>query len=325
MSRLFVVAAIVLLSLSPFSLRAEERVPLSELGSRTYRGQRGGLYGEGRNEPPKAHKLAAEKVLAEIEPLGESGRPAKNGKIVLLSIGMSNTTQEFAAFQRLANADSRKRREVVLVNGSQGGRDARSWANDATGDDERGTWAEVARRLELAEVTPAQVQVVWIKHALAGPARYGEFPRHAEALADDLQTIVREARKRFPNLRAAFLSSRIYGGYADADARLNPEPYAYESAFAVRQVIERQISGDRELNFDAMRGAVHAPLLLWGPYLWADGQNPRKADQLTWQRNEFAKDGTHPNQLGCQKVAEQLLKFFTTDKFGKSVFCSLTN
>jgi hypothetical protein len=65
---------------------------------------------------------------------------------------------------------------------------------------------------------------------------------------------------------------------------------------------------------------VKAPLVLWGPYLWASGATPRKADGLAWKPEDFANDGTHPATSGRQKVAEQLLKFFKTDATSKGWF-----
>ena len=57
-----------------------------------------------------------------------------------------------------------------------------------------------------------------------------------------------------------------------------------------------------------------------GPYLWADGQKPRKTDGLVWQPGDFRIDGTHPSDTGCQKVTEQLLKFFKTGPTAKTWF-----
>jgi hypothetical protein len=302
------------------ALADEPLVPLSELGAAKYRGEVGGLYGDGRNDPPPEQLQLAKAAIARIQPLDAAGKPSAGGKIVLLSIGMSNTTQEFSAFVRLAGRDRRQRPELVLVDGAQGGADAATWAG-GQGRQRRASrdpWSVIDGRLKVAGVTPAQVQVAWIKQALAGPARYGEFPGHVTALEDALEKIVRKAREGFPNLRVVFLSSRIYGGYATTG--LNPEPYAYESAFAVRGLIARQTGGKAELNCDARRGAVRAPVLVWGPYLWAAGERARRADGLVWRRDDFREDGTHPSERGRCKVAEQMLAFFTQDEFGKAVF-----
>jgi hypothetical protein len=80
------------------------------------------------------------------------------------------------------------------------------------------------------------------------------------------------------------------------------------------------MAGDDELNFDAERGPVHAPLLLWGPYLWADGTTPRASDKLTYVRDDLAMDGTHPSESGRDKVARVMLEFFKTNPLAKSWF-----
>ena len=63
-----------------------------------------------------------------------------------------------------------------------------------------------------------------------------------------------------------------------------------------------------------------SPVVLWGPYLWADGTTPRKSDQLVWTRDDLAKDGTHPSESGKDKVARMLLAFFKTDPLAKVWF-----
>jgi hypothetical protein len=174
------------------------------------------------------------------------------------------------------------------------------------------------RKLAAAGVTPQQVQVVWLKQAKMGPAAWGESPAHARKLAAGMATILNLAQDRFPNLRVAYLSSRIFAGHATTG--LNPEPHAYESAFSVRWLIQEQIKEDAKLNFDPAKGAVKSPLLFWGPYLWTDGVTPRKADGLVWLRDDLGADGTHPSKSGQEKVARMLLDFFKTNELAKDWF-----
>ncbi|MFL5340169.1 MAG: hypothetical protein ACJ8F7_08450 [Gemmataceae bacterium] len=290
-------------------------IPLTDLGTGKYKGETGGLYGDGMNQPPAAHLAAAMKEAAKIRPLDRDGHPSDHGKIVLVSFGMSNTTQEFSAFMQLANADSSKSPSIVFVDGAQSGQAAEQW----NGPTSKRVWQVVDDRLKSASITAKQVQVVWLKQALIQPGRFGEFPEHARKLeAENLKTL-HVAKERFPNLRIAYLSSRIYAGYATTP--LNPEPYAYEGAFSVRWLIQRQIESDKELSYDAEKGQVVAPLLLWGPYLWADGSSPRKTDGLTYQRTDLVPgDGTHPSLAGRKKVGEQLLRFFKNDPTAKRWF-----
>jgi hypothetical protein len=151
--------------------------------------------------------------------------------------------------------------------------------------------------------------VVWLKDANANPT--GTFEVTTDTLAAQFFRIVQIIKQKLPNVRQVFFSSRIYGGYASTT--LNPEPYAYENAFAIKRVIERQLAGDPALNYDAANGAVVAPWLSWGPYLWADGLNPR-SDGLTWACSELnPTDGTHPSTTGRLKVADSLLAFVRRD------------
>jgi len=296
-------------------------IPLTEMKKDAlYKGQSGGLYGKGRNTPPDSHYAAAQKELAKIQPLDAQGRPSKTGKIVLISLGMSNTTQEFSVFKELADADPNKSPDVVIVDCAQGGQAAHQWAYPSEGRNKQrpSPWTVMAERIDKAGVTAEQVQVVWIKQAQMGPAQLGEFPKHAESLRDDTAAILRMLKLRFQNLRIAYLSSRIYAGYATT--QLNPEPYAYESAFSVRWLIEAQINGEVGLNYDPSKREVKSPLLLWGPYLWADGVKPRKSDGLVWKRADLGGDGTHPSTSGRRKVAGMLLRFFKTDPNAKVWF-----
>jgi hypothetical protein len=289
--------------------------PLNEMtADARYKGEDGGLYGAGRNEPPATHLKAALATAARIVPLDAAGKPSPSGKIALLSVGMSNTTQEFSRFVELARSDPAKAPAVVLVDGAQGGQAAAQWI---TAPDNR-VWQTVDSRLQAAGVTPAQVQVVWLKQANIRPTE--PFPAHALKLESDIAAILEMLVKRFPNLRLAYLSSRIYAGYATTP--LNPEPFAYESAFAVRRLIRRQIDGDAAVNGDPSRGEVRAPLLLWGPYLWADGLTARRSDGLVWERGDLREDGTHPSATtGRDKVARMLLAFLKTDPTARVWFC----
>ncbi len=282
--------------------------PLTELGTGTYKGEDGGLYGGGANEPPPPHLGAALKESARLRPLDADGHESEAGKIGLLSVGMSNTTQEYSCFKQLADKDPAKSGKVILVDGAQGGQTALRWA-----DLNAPLWRTVDQRLNAAGLSAQQIQVAWMKQAEAGPAQYGDFPKHAKQLQENLVKSLANLKGKFPNLRIVYLSSRIYAGYATTP--LNPEPYAYEEAFAMRWLIRDQIAGEPELNYDPARGPVKTPLLLWGPYLWADGTTPRTADGLTYTRADLSPaDGTHPTDSGRMKVARLLLDFFRTNE-----------
>jgi hypothetical protein len=90
----------------------------------------------------------------------------------------------------------------------------------------------------------------------------------------------------------------------------------------VQSLIRKQIKGDSSLNYDPSRGKVSSPLLLWGPYLWVDGEKPRRGENVTFSREDFARDGTHPSASGRKKLAGMLLDFFMTDPYARRWFAT---
>jgi hypothetical protein len=228
---------------------------------------------------------------------------------------MSNCTQEFSTFVPKAMSDPTRRPELRAIDCAQGGQTAALIRNpDAP------YWANVAQRLRAAGSAPLQAQVVWLKEANAGP--HGDFPTTAGQLRDDLAAVARVIHQKLPNVRICYLTSRIYAGYATT--ALNPEPYAYESGFAVKWLIDSQISGVDSLDFEPDQDPIQAPWLTWGPYLWADGLTPR-SDGLTWACDAFAEnDGTHPSAIGRGIVADSLLAFFKRDETAIPWFVNAT-
>lgn len=272
-------------------------VPIDDLGTGTYQGRQGGLYPNGSDVRPESHTVGGLAQAARIIPRNANGAPSANGKIVFLSIGMSNCTQEFSRFIELGNADTDKSPNVVLIDGAQGGQTASIILDPAAG-----FWTVVAQRLQAAGVTAQQVQAIWFKEADASPT--SGWPAYAQTLRDEFETVMNVIHVKFPNARICYVASRIYAGYATS--LLNPEPYSYEQGFSCKWLIEDQINGDPGLNYDPANGPVMSPWIDWGKYNWADGLMPR-GDGLTWECSDFVSDGTHPSPQGRDKVAHILL------------------
>lgn len=308
---------------------AAQRVPLNDLGTGKYLGQfEGGLYEHGTNVPPADHAAIGLGQSALVRPLDATGKPSASGKIVMISVGMSNTTQEFCAAGNPAPCTSWSfvgqataspavnHATLVLVNGARGGQAADSWESPTQPD-----WDGVKANLTAAGLTEAQVQVAWIKQANKDPqTSLPSSNADAYRLVGQLGNIARALKVRYPNIRLAYFTSRIYAGYATTT--LNPEPYAYETGFAVKWLIAAQVEQERSGKIDPRAGDLGpaaAPWLAWGAYVWADGLNPR-SDGLTWARNELESDGTHPAQAAEQKVGSMLLRFFESEPTAKSWF-----
>ncbi len=154
------------------------------------------------------------RLLAKIVPRGADGTPApvaEGGRIGLVFIGMSNTSQHWSSFQNLMADHPQRAPEVVLVNGALGSNDVRSWGSDDASD----PWQHLDQQLTAAGISAQQVQVL-------------------------------------------------------------------------------------------------APLLRWGPYLWAYGVQAR-ADGVAWPREFFVADGVHPTAAGPAQVADLLRDYYLSD------------
>jgi hypothetical protein len=289
-----------------------------------YLGQfQGGLYPNGSNIVPPAHDTAGRAAGLAVQPLATDGTPSPTGKYVLVSIGMSNTTQEFCChpttFMGRAAADpSVNHTTLVIANGAAGGQSAATWDSPTDPNYDR-VRDQVLAPLGVSE---AQVQAAWVK--VANPQPTVSLPSasaDAYTLVVQMGNIVRALKVRYPHMQQVFLSSRIYAGYASTT--LNPEPYAYESGFAVKWLIEAQIRQMDGGPVDPLAGDLDtgtvAPWIAWGPYLWADGLTAR-SDGLTWACADFESDGTHPSTSGEGKVGLMLLNHFLDSPYTRRWF-----
>ena len=296
--------------------------PINDLGSGLYLGQySGGLYPGGSNDAPPEHTTAGLARAGQIQPLDTLGDPDPNGRYVFLSIGMSNTTQEFSTFVSEAAGDSRVNHDsLAIVDGARGGQAAGAWTSPLHPN------YDIVRDQRLAPqgLTEQQVQAAWVK--VANPSPSQSLPAggaDAFTLVSQMGDITRALAVRYPNLKSVFFSSRIYAGYATSP--LNPEPYAYESGFSVKWLIEAQIDQMAAGGADPLAGDLNydtgAPWTAWGPYLWADGLNPR-SDGLIWERSDLANDGTHPSLTGRQKVSGLMMDFMLNSPFTRPWFAT---
>ena len=306
-------------------------VPLNDLGSGLYLDEfEGGLYPNGSNMPPLPHFIEGVIRAGALMPLDPQGEFSETGSIVLLSIGMSNTTQEFCSqgggepctpWSFMGQASTHPLVDdthLAIANGALSGQSAATWDEPADENYDR-VRDDVLAPMGLSE---AQVQVVWVKQANEMPAVSLPAPEaDAWQLVARLADIARSIGVRYPNARIIFLSSRIYAGYACSP--LNPEPYAYESGFAVKWLIEAQIQQMMTGRIDERAGDLDytsvAPWLAWGPYMWADGLVPR-SDGLIWKCSDFEIDGTHPGTAAEEKAGHMLLDFFLHSPFARPWF-----
>jgi hypothetical protein len=285
-------------------------VPLNELETGTYFGAEGGLYPNGSNTMPSGQNSAGLSLAQSIQPLDANGDPDPNGVYVLLSVGVSITHTIFDQFIASENSDPAKNSHLVFVNGAIDGTDGPDWVSSQSG-----TWLSILNYfLAYQNVTANQVVAAWVM--MPHSNNTGTFPTDMEPQETDLISVLQDLHTLFPNLKLAYVNGMQYGGYSNPPYLVGvpsyPEPYSYESGFAVQSVIANQINGDPDLNFNPSNGTVMAPWLSWGPYNWANGMSANNG--LTWPCQDYASDGLHPSvPAGRNAYAGLLVTFFKTD------------
>ncbi len=278
------------------------------------------LY-NGSNDMPASHRAAGEALAGAIRPLDRNGLPdSTTGWTVVLVLGMSNTRLEFDAFVRTYIDTRQASPFVAVVNGAFPGYTAERMVAPGTI-----YWNGVNQTLTTAGFTNLQPQVLLVKisdnlpqnadGSPQGPtpqfqtAADKAFPTHALKTEANLHQILKTAKALYPNVKLAYLTSRMYGGWSCAPTETQyREPVAYGEGFSAKWAIQAQVDGDPDLAYAGP--SATAPWLAWGPYLW----------NSSWPQNWFQGDGTHPNTGAQQEVSRLFYDFLTTDSTSASWF-----
>jgi hypothetical protein len=255
-------------------------VPLDQLGPGTsYQGFSGGLYGDGSNQPSSTLLGAALAAAGQVVPRGYFGAPASSGKVGVIAIGQSTTKQWFPYFQRLAAF--RLAPQFVLVNAGQDNMVAQSWASSSQ------PWSVADRMVAASRLTRYQVQVAIIDSARIRSWNDGNLSAQVSAYSSNLAKIVSIAKAHYPNLGLVYFMP-FHDSEFVSPRRMLQEPSSYQLGFGIQHLVTTQGSG--------------SPVLLWGPYVWADMANPT-----------YYYDGIHFSITGRAEMASLMWSFLQTD------------
>jgi len=259
-----------------------------------------GLYPDGGNKMPAAHRQLGLKAAAEIKPLDVQGQPdPTNGRTLALVLGHSNCRMYFDAFQ-----DHLKQRRSValnprfeLINAAVGGQQLPE-IHQLKGK----VWDRASRLLGRPGYSAKQVQVLFFhttyhgwKNVKNAPPEL--FPESMEQMRNDLADVLMHCRKLYPNLRIAYLTAdgnRHYTGF---------EPHVWREAFGFKWLIAEQIKGEQDPQaVKAPYKPSQLPWLSWGPYIWDN----------TWDRSYFT-DGVHPHAKARSIFVTKYWSFLRSD------------
>jgi hypothetical protein len=281
--------------------------PLTDLATGTYGGEEGGLYPSGSNVRPSSQDSFGKGLAAAVQPLDANGNPSPTGKIGFLGIGESLALDEFGmGFMPIATHDPQINPNITFVDGAQGGATPKLLTSTTSV-----YWNTILNNyIPDQGLTANQIQVAWIE--TSDGITTGTFPSDMTTMQGQYESMMGTMHTLFPKLTMVYFSGRIYAGYSNGVAKIDPEPYAYESGFAVKNAINDQLNNKSTLCDGNGCSPVNAPWMSWGPYYWANGLLAR-SDGFVWTCQDLQKDGTHPSISGDLKAAGQILNFFKTD------------
>ena len=197
----------------------------------------------------------------------------------MIAIGQSTTKQWFPYFQRLAAG--RLPGPFVLVNAGQDSIVAQNWASSPQ------PWSVADRMVAASRLSRYQVQVAIIDSARIRSWNDGNLPGQVNAYSANLARIVSIAKAHYPNLSLVYFLP-FHDSEFVSPHRMLQEPFSYQLGFGIQHLVTTQGSG--------------SPVLLWGPYVWADMANPT-----------YFYDGIHFSMAGRAEMASLMWSFLQTD------------
>lgn len=283
-----------------------QAIPLNENENfGVYKGQGGGLYSNNTNQPTLSHRVALQKQIQLVKPLDSKGVSDSSGKVGFIYLGDPFTKGDFETLSDFIEENSVINQRLRLVDGSEERFDTSYWEKSIY------SWEALSQKVIENDLEQKQIQILWINLS---------YKEYQDNLSEDinnqtnvLQTIIKNALVKFPNIRIVYLSSpRNASNSTNAEY---VEPNAFEAAFAIRELINRQEKGELKFKED-IPSLLSEPVMIWGPYLWT-----RESDS-SYGPESFSADGLTFTTLGRQKSAVEMFEFWSNYEFSRDWFVS---
>lgn len=283
------------------------RIPLTDLGTGTYMGYKGGLYPGGANTPSGQYAADLQSFAASIVPLDSNGKQSSGGRIGFISIGastcsiMMNNLREKTALNPATNP-------YLLMANCTGGGETIQEINDTIS----GTyWNTVKRKLSQNSLAAKQVEVVYME--TDDSTTNMNFPFRANEVKTLYTTTLQILKQKFPNLRLVYVIGRTTTFLGPGHNARNREPGPYYNGWGCKQLIQAQINGNPSLAYKGPNAVV--PLVTWGWYEWSVGGVPRQ-DGFLWTKDDTS-DGLHANDMGADILSTNFMNFLLNDPFAR--------
>jgi hypothetical protein len=285
------------------------RIPLTDMGAKTYMGFTGHLY-PGGDRPTGTYATDLLNIANSIVPLDASGNVnSTTGVVGFIAIGNSTCTIMMNALRRKTVGNPLTNAKLRTATCTDGGASVNQIMN--TND---AYWGIVNTKLTQNNLTNKQVQVVYMEADDSLETK--DFPGRPQRARDKFAVAMRTFKTKFPNIKIVYLLSRTTA-FIKPKANghiINSEPDPYYLGWACKWLIQDQINGVPGLIYKGS-GAV-APIVTWGWYEWANGTTTPRKDGFVWTV-DMTSDGLHATDIGADTLSNRFQKWLFADPAAK--------
>ena len=287
------------------------KIPINDLGKKTYLGFKGGLYPGGVDTPSGQYAKDLYRFASRITPLDINGKASDTGKIVFISLGASTGGNNMRALtiKTMGNPETNPYLSLFSCNNGAG---TASLNNIMNPND--AYWDHVTLILGYNHRTYKQVQVIYFE--TDDSVSINSFPARPYQFRDDFKIAMQTCKAKFSHLKLVYVLGRTTT--FNKIMVQNIEPCPYYNGWGEKFFIEDQIAGAPGTKYKG--DSAIAPLVTWGFYQWADSL-PRKTDNFYWRYSE-TQDGLHANNVGQDTLSTRFQKFLLSDNYAKKWYAT---
>jgi hypothetical protein len=282
------------------------KIPINDLGTRTYMGYVGGLYPGGTNTPSGTYARDLLNACKLVVPIDTFGNASATGNIVFISLGGSTSGKMFDSMQSktVNNPKTNPALRLLKCSNGFGSASLNSILNPADP-----YWEHVTQIIRGNKSSYRQVQVIYLETDDSSVSV--KFPSRPDTVKTALQACFRTFKQLFPNCKLVYLLGRTQTFEYDTikQKRFNREPAPYYFGWAVKWAIQDQINGAPGTAYKGKNTV--SPLITWGWYEW--GTDTPRQDGFKWTQQD-TRDGLHATSVGEDTLSTRFQNFLLNDQ-----------
>lgn len=285
------------------------KIPLTDMGRRTYYGYLGGLYPNAASMPSGQYAADLSEFAGDIVPLDTFGNyNTSKGKIGFIAIGASTCAITMNRLRDKTVGNPLTNPYLAMATATDGG----TSVDEIMNAENYVYWDTAFSKLKKNDIDYRQVEVIYFE--TDDSLQTSDFPGRPLLSKDKYAQAMRTFKLKFPNIKLVYLLGRTTAFIKPKKSGkvTNSEPVPYENGWTCKFVIQDQINGVSGLEYKG--ASAVAPMVTWGWYEWAYGTDQPRNDGFTWTIDDTI-DGLHANDEGADTLSTNFQNFLLNDPY----------